>query len=221
MTNSQKYLNPSITVDVIIFTIINKELHVLLIQRDSDPFKNTLALPGGFILKDENTVSAAERLLRDKAHLEEKVYMEQLYTFDTPTRDPRGPVFCISYMALLPSHTLSMEKESYVLLPVNQLPRLAFDHKEIITYGVERLQAKLGYTNVVYSLLPNYFPFTELQEVYEIILGKSMDKRNFRKKFLQLNLVKETKRILTGLRQRPAKLFTFISKKPSELKKFF
>ncbi|MDP3696405.1 MAG: NUDIX domain-containing protein [Candidatus Taylorbacteria bacterium] len=104
---------------------------------------------------------------------------------------------------------------------IKKLPRLAFDHKKIIDYALKRLQTKLEYTNAVYSLLPNYFPFNELQKAYEAILGRKLDKRNFRKKFEFLGLIKPTKKVLTGNRQRPARLYQFVSRKPAELKKFF
>src|SRR3989344_3847150 len=104
---------------------------------------------------------------------------------------------------------------------LDKLPKLAFDHKLIVSYALKRLQAKLEYTNAVYSLLPNEFTFNELQSAYEVILGKKLDKRNFRKKFLLLGLIKAMSKKYSGKRQRPARLFHFVNRKPTELKKFF
>lgn len=227
MTKNSKhklYWPPAVTVDVVIFTIEDNDLKVLLLMRPQEPFRGYLALPGGFLLKNEKTQKAAERILREKAGIS-KIYLEQLYTFDGPRRDPRGHVLTVSYMALAPRLEIGFETKNIVQLPlfasVKKLSRLAFDHEDIISYAWKRLQAKLEYTNVIFSLLPPSFTFNELQRTYEIILGKKLDKRNFRKKFLELGLIKPTRKFQRGTRQRPARLYTFVSRKPTELKKFF
>src|SRR3989344_6835749 len=223
-TNNKNYWSPSVTTDIVVFTIENDELKVLLIKRPDDPFMGYWALPGGFILENETTQNAAVRLLKDKAGIQD-VYVEQLYTFDNKKRDPRGYVMSVTYFALVPKDKIKFDfterTQSPQFLPVRRLPNLGFDHKEIINYARGRLQSKLEYTNVVYSLLPKEFTFNQLQKAYETILGKRLDKRNFRKKFMQLDLIKSTKKVLKATRQRPAKLYTFSSHKLSALKKFF
>lgn len=229
-----------LTTDVIIFTIEEGLLKVLLIKRANEPFKDSWALPGGFIWDNEGSQDAASRILKEKAGLGvvswrrvssprnsvvKNVYLEQLYTFDSSGRDPRGRVCTIAYFALVLREEISFESvkniQTPVLYPVNKLPQLAFDHKRIVDYAIKRLQAKLEYTNAVYALLPSAFTFSQLQTAYETILAKKLDKRNFSKKFSMLKLIKPTKNVLTGNRQRPARLYQFISRKPIELKKFF
>ena len=221
----QKLIRPhSLTTDVIIFTIENGQLKILLIKRANDPFKNKWALPGGFINDNEGSQDAALRVLKNKAGLK-NVYLAQLYTFDGSSRDPRGRVCTVVYFALVLLEDIKFESgkklQTPVFYPVNKLPQLAFDHKKIVTYAIKRLRSKLEYTNAVYALLPKTFTFNQLQTTYEAIFGKNMDKRNFRKKFSMLKLIKPTKKILTGNRQRPARLYYFINRKPAELKKFF
>lgn len=214
----------SVTTDIVIFTIENEELKVLLIKRVKEPFKNQWALPGGFLLKKEDPEKATKRILKDKAGIA-NVYLEQLYTFAGSGRDPRGNVITISYFALTPRNKIEIKETKEIQAPtfrsIKKLPDIAFDHNRIISYALKRLQSKLEYTNVVYSLLPKFFTFNQLQNAYEIILGQKLDKRNFRKKFLILGLIKPTNKILKGERQRPAKLYQFVSRKPAELKKFF
>ncbi len=216
--------SPVIATDIVIFTINNDELQVLLIKRDHKPFQNSWALPGGFLHDKATTQDTAKRILKEKAGIT-NVYIEQLFTFDGLQRDPRGRIVSITYFALVPDQKIKIKSGKNVQTPtffsVKKLPPLAFDHKDIIRYAQKRLQAKLEYTNVVFSLLPNFFPFNQLQKTYEAILGRKLDKRNFRKKFEFLGLIKPTKKVLTGNRQRPARLYQFISRKPAELKKFF
>jgi 8-oxo-dGTP diphosphatase len=217
-----RFLNPFLTVDIVIFTIEDNALKTLLIQRENNPFKDSWALPGGFLHKGETTKTAALRILKEKAGVEH-VFIEQLYTFDTPGRDPRGPVMTVTYFALVPKEELILGKSGTqhpTLFEMKKLPKLAFDHADILSYSLKRLQAKLGYTNVAYSLLPRQFTFTELQKAYETILGKHLDKRNFRKKFEQLKLIEPTNKVLEGGRQRPAKLYKFKSRVPAELQRF-
>ncbi len=222
--NNKQYWNPSVTTDVVIFTIEKDDLKVLHIKRAHDPFKGLWALPGGFIHENETSQEAAMRILKEKAGVS-NVYIEQLFTFDGKKRDPRGPVISIVYYALAPRDKIKFDfterTQSPQFLSIKKLPNLGFDHKDIINYAWKRLKFKLEYTNVVYSLLPREFPFNNLQKAYEIILGHKLDKRNFRKKFVQLGIIRQTGKILKGPRQRPAKLYKFISHKLVELKKFF
>lgn len=215
---------PAIAADIVIFTLDNGDLKVLLIKRTQKPFQNSWALPGGFLHNKETTQVTAQRILKDKAGVR-NVYIEQLYTFDNLKRDPRGRIISVVYFALSPIQNIKIKQSQHIQTPtffsVKKLPSLAFDHKKIIQYAHKRLQSKLEYTNTVFSLLPSYFSFSQLQGAYEAILGCKIDKRNFRKKFEFLGLIKPTKKVLTGSRQRPARLFQFVSRKPTELKKFF
>lgn len=218
-----KYATPSVTVDAVIFTVADSELKVLLIKRARAPFAGAPALPGGFLHANETTRDAALRTLREKAGVKD-VYVEQLYTFDEAGRDPRGQVFSVAYFALVPSGKLALKSggdlQEPELISTRRLPKLAFDHKKIIDYAVQRLRAKLEYTNLAFSLLPREFAFSDLQELYEIVLARKLDKRNFRKKIVSLGIIKPVSGKTSGGRQRPAQLFRFADHKPSELKKF-
>lgn len=219
------FKSPIIATDIVIFTIEEDVgLKVLLIKRNQKPFQNSWALPGGFLHDKETTQATAKRILKNKAGII-NVYVEQLYTFDSLRRDPRGRIISITYFALVPHQNIKIRSGKNIQTPtlfsIKKLPSLAFDHKNIIQYAQKRLQSKLEYTNVVFSLLPNYFSFNQLQKTYETILSSKLDKRNFRKKFELLGLIKQTKKVLTGNRQRPARLYRFTSRKPTELKKFF
>ena len=219
----ENFFNPSVTADSIIFTIIDDALQVLLIERSNEPFKGARALPGGFIQKGESSFDAVHRILKSKAGVT-NVYTEQLYTFDEVKRDPRGQVITIAYFALVQASKIELEKNKFEkpdFFSVKKLPKVAFDHKMIIDYAWKRVQAKLEYTNVAYSLLPQYFTLAQLQHIYEVILDKKIDKRNFIKKFLSLGVIKPTDKKFAPPSRRPATLYTFVSRKPQELKKFF
>ena len=222
--NSNEYYKPSVTVDVVLFTIEKGSLKVLTVKRKHEPFKDHPALPGGFLRHEETSADAVKRILKEKAGLD-NIYTEQLYTFDKLDRDPRGPVISIAYFAIAPIEQIKIHEsdltESPTFISVRPMKNLAFDHKKIIDYALERLMSKLEYTNVSYSLLAPTFTLTELQIIYEAVFDKLLDKRNFRKKFLQLGILEETKKVSKGGRQRPAKLYKFKSKKPQALKKFF
>lgn len=210
---------PQLTVDVVIFTVDKGELKVLLLERGEDPYKGVLALPGGFMWESERLESTASRILLEKTGLE-KVFIEQLYSFDDLSRDPRGRILSVAYYALIEVGKLAtdLNKHRADFVSVADLPRkLAFDHNQIISYAVSRLRSKLLYTNSIRSLLPVEFTFNELQECYEAVLGHRLDKRNFRKKYLSLKLIAPTGGQVTGLRHRPAALYSFIDKDIVEL----
>lgn len=218
------YYRPSLSIDIVLFTLEMGELKVLLINRQAEPFKNSPALPGGFIHPKETTLDTAHRILNDKAGVS-KIYIEQLYTFDEIGRDPRGPVVSVTYFALVPFESIILKESKTTQQPhfetVSSLPKLAFDHSKIVDYALARLASKIQYTNIIFSLLPELFTLSELQKTYELILGKSLDKRNFRKKIEQLNLVVPTKEMTTGGRQRPAILYRAKDRKWKDLEKFW
>lgn len=200
-----------------IFTIEDNDLKVLLIKMKKDPFQGMWAVPGGLVGVEESLDSSAKKHLYDKTGIK-NVYLEQLYTFGDVERDPLGRVISTAYFALMPNEGLSLktteEYEGVQWFSIKDLPKLAYDHREIIRKAQTRLEAKLSYTNIVYSLLPNEFTLTDLQKTYEIILGEVMDKRNFRKKILSLNMIKKTDKQTTGGASRPAAFYKFIKKSP-------
>lgn len=206
---------PSVAVDLLVFTIKDGELQVVLVKRGIEPFKDSWALPGGFVHIDESVDQAAKRELQEETGLSD-VYLEQLYTFGEVERDPRDRVITVSYFALTPVQRIKLEASTDVteakLFPVRKLPELAFDHREIIQVGLERLRGKVQYSSIVLGLMPDQFRLSQLQKVYEIILGVEIDKRNFRKKMSSLDLLKDTGKMEVEGAHRPAKLYTFKKK---------
>jgi len=208
-----EYVPPTLVVDSVIFQLIDGELNVLLIQRGADPFKDWWALPGGYCAAGETTQGAMARILERKGGITIKQlqHIEQLYTFDTVARDPRGHAVSVSYMGI--GLDLAPQQGSHTqqphFFPLSALPDLAYDHKDIIEYARTRLAAKLSYTNVIFALLPPTFTLTQVQAAYEAVLGRELDKRNFRKKFLSFDLIQETDEMLREGPHRPARLFRF------------
>ena len=202
-----------VTVDIVIFTIRDRALQVLLVKRGVPPYEGQHAIPGGFIREGESLEEAAGRELYEEAGVR-KVFLEQLYTFGDPKRDPRGRVITVAYYALIGSDKLSLvagaDAAEACWFPVSKLPTLAFDHKRILDYALERVRNKLKYTNVGFQLLPRKFTLSELQAVYEAILGRRLDKRNFRRKITLLGIVKPLREWQqTG--RKPAQLFRFVA----------
>ena len=206
------YEQPAITVDLVIFTVNDDLLKIMLVRRAEEPFADSWSLPGGFLKASESLEGAALRVLNEKTALE-NVYVEQLYTFGDPDRDPRARVITVTYFALLPWKDLvpppSDKVTSLMWTSVNQLPKLAFDHREIVEYAVSRLRAKASYSNIVYGLMPRQFRLSELQRMYEIIINDKLDKRNFRKRMLATGLLQETGRKDLAGAHRPAMLYKF------------
>lgn len=208
-----------VAVDIVIFTIQSGELKVLLVKRKIEPFRSQFAIPGGFIHDDENLDEAALRELREETGVTD-VYLEQLYSFGEPKRDPRGRVISIAYFALISAdRTLKAGSDAAEASwwPFVELPPLAFDHAEILDYALERLRNKLEYTTVGFQLLPEKFTLVQLQEVYEAILGKQLDKRNFRRKMAMLKILKPLNQYQPSAR-RPAQLFRFVASRFEKLK---
>lgn len=204
------YPHLAVSTDIVIFTIQADQLKVLLIQRATDPFKDYWALPGGFVEIDEDLEDGALRELWEETGIRD-IYLEQLYTFGKPGRDPRERVITVAYYALAPidqlSATASSDAKNLAWFPVSELPELAFDHNEIISTAMQRLAAKLDYSTIALHFMPETFSLGELQHVYEIIIGKPLDKRNFRKRMLSYNCLVDTGRQRQGRNHRPARLF--------------
>ena len=208
-----------VTVDIVIFTIQEGVLRVLLIKRLVPPFAGQTAIPGGFVLADEDLDQAALRELKEETGVSD-VYLEQLYSFGKPDRDPRGRVITVAYFALISADrklTAGSDAAAAAWYAIDQLPPLAFDHATIVNYAVERLRNKLEYTTVGFQLLPEKFTLTELQEVYEAILGRKLDKRNFRRKMSVLKILKALPEHRRG-GQRPAQLYRFVAARFEKLK---
>jgi 8-oxo-dGTP diphosphatase len=209
-----------VTVDIVIFTLRGGSLQVLLVKRGVPPFEGQYAIPGGFIREDESLEEAALRELHEETGVR-NVFLEQLYTFGDPKRDPRGRVITIAYYALIASDKLSLvagaDAAEAQWFPASSLPPLAFDHKSILDYALERLRNKLEYTTVGFQLLPEKFTLGELQAVYEAILGRQLDKRNFRRKLALLGILKPLREWQhTG--RKPAQLFRFAAARFEKLK---
>jgi 8-oxo-dGTP diphosphatase len=211
--------HPWVAVDVVIFTIDEGELKALLVKLKDGPFTGRWALPGGLVGVGEPLEAAATRELSEKTGLRD-LYLEQLRSFGEPTRDPHAHVVSVAYFALLPHKdrdTLAHPK--YARLEwraVAALPSLAYDHNAVAQYALDRLRAKLAYTNIVYSLLPHEFTLGQLQEIYEVILGRSLDRRNFRKKLLATGLLRALPKVRRGP-HRPATLYAFTHRRPMNI----
>lgn len=211
-THTYAYPRPAVTVDVVIFTIRDNTLQVLLVNRGDEPFRGKLALPGGFVRMDEPLEKAALRELEEETGVQE-AYLEQLYTYGDPDRDPRGRVITVAYFALICAGK-PIRKEggtdavSAGWYRVESLPELAFDHTDIITYALTRLRYKLEYSAVGFELIPEKFTLTELQFTYEIVLGEKLDKRNFRRRILEAQVIEQTPDLRAG-EGRPARLYRY------------
>lgn len=214
---SYTHPRPSVTVDVVLFTFSEGELRTLLIQRAGPPFAGQWALPGGFVRMDESLDDAAQRELLEETGVRD-VYLEQLYTFGEPGRDPRGRVITVVYFALLSEDQAARmvvrggdDAQDARWWNVDALPDLAFDHKPIVDYALQRLRWKLEWTALGFLLLPAQFTLSELQSVYETVLKEALDKRNFRRKILAADILEESGGYREG-DHRPAKLYRFTAK---------
>ena len=210
----RQFQHAIVAVDTVLFAINDDKLMTVLLQIKRKPLTGTWALPGGLIMPDENFEQGIERHLRSKLGLK-KPYAEQLYTFGETDRDPRGRVVSVAYIGLLSQveNKLSTNEDysSNQWFDIKKLPALADDHKKIISVALERLRSKLAYTNIAQYLLEEKFTLSQLQKAYEVVLGHVLDKRNFRKKLLSLNILKEVKGTAMGA-FRPAQLYSFSSK---------
>jgi 8-oxo-dGTP diphosphatase len=211
---------PLVAVVVVILTVVDDDLRVLLIRRSAEPFRDFWALPGGLLADGESLDRAAARKLLDETGVQD-VYLEQLYTFGELSRgegepDPRRGV-AVAYFALV-QHEQVRLRQSETWQPAwhsaYKLPRLGFDNNTVVDYAARRVRSKLEYTNVAYSLLPRQFTLSELQQVYEAILDREMDKRNFRRRMLSLGIIKPAGGTRMEGAHRPAQLYTFTKREP-------
>jgi len=205
------YPHPAVTTDVVLFTIKNEQLQILLINRAAKPFQLSWALPGGFLELDETLEACAIRELEEETGIS-GVYLEQLYTFGNPGRDPRERVISVAYYALAPYHegldpVAASDARDVRWHPINALPELAFDHAEIIKLAHQRLVSKLDYSTIAFQFMHQAFTLSELQSVFEIILNEKLDKRNFRKRILAMDLLEVTGAYAKSGNHRPAKTY--------------
>lgn len=205
---------PAVTVDIILFVFQEEQLRVLLIRRANDPFKGKWALPGGFVGENEDLYDAALRELKEETNVS-NVYLEQLYTVGKPDRDPRTRVITVAYFALLSAEEVAQQEVHGASdagearwWDIYSLPELAFDHRQILDYALQRLRWKLEWTALGFLLLPSEFTLSELQRVYETILNEPLDKRNFRRKILAAGVIEPTGNMRAG-DHRPARLYRF------------
>jgi 8-oxo-dGTP diphosphatase len=222
VTYSYEYPRAALAVDCVVFGLDETDLKVLLIQRRLVPFQHAWALPGGFVRLDETLDEAARRELHEEAGVSD-VYLEQLYSFSALARDPRERVVTVAYYALakLSDHRIRAATDAMGVgwFALDDLPKLAFDHAEIVTTAHDRLRGKVRYAPVGFELLPPRFSLTQLQRLYEIILGQELDKRNFRKKILAMDLLVETDEYEQGVRHRAARLYRFDRRRYDRLTK--
>lgn len=210
MKNNSSHQKISVAVDVLLFTIEDDKLKIVLVKRKEKPFKGSFALPGVALRESETLKEAAERSVRERTGLK-NIFLEQLYTFGELERDPRSRTVSVTYYALTDPGKLdaSGADDGVSLISVDEIlkgdPELAFDHREIIEYGRNRLGGKVNYSDIAFEFVPEEFTLPQLQRVYEILLGENLYKANFRKMIAPL--VEETGNMLTGMAHRPSKLY--------------
>ncbi len=222
MSYTYDYPKPSVTVDCVVFGLdAEHDLKIMLIQRGVEPFKGEWALPGGFVKPEESLEEAALRELKEETGVEE-IFLEQLYTFGDPKRDPRDRVITVAYYALinLADHPLNAQTDAddVAWYSLEELPAIAFDHDKIVAIAKQRLQGKLRYEPIGFELLPKKFTLTQLQKLYEQVLGTELDKRNFRRKILKMDLLIKLDEMQTGVAHRAARLYSFDEQKYQSLK---
>jgi len=224
MSYNYQYEMPAVAVDCVIFglDLETKDLKVMLIERDLEPFAGMWAIPGGFVRRGESLEQAAARELDEETGIR-NVFLEQLYTFGDPGRDPRGWVLSVAYYALVSPEghrvVARTDARQAAWFTVKRLPRLAFDHARIVRAALERLRGKLSYAPVGFELLPRKFTVRQLQNLYEIVIGRKLDNRNFRKKIFGMDLLRELDEMQHGVPHRAARLYSFDERKYKQLVK--
>ncbi|MCH8148891.1 MAG: NUDIX hydrolase [Planctomycetes bacterium] len=216
MPHTYQFPRAALTVDIVIFALDEEDLKVMLIQRDIEPFAGRWALPGGFVRVAETLEEAARRALEEETGLE-NIFLEQLYTFGDVRRDPRERVVTVAYFALvnLVGHQVwaTTDARNAAWFATGDLPTLAFDHKHVFATALARLRAKVRYQPIGFELLPRKFALRELQHLYEVVLDRELDKRNFRKKILSMDILVELNEIEKDVAHRAARLYGFDEKK--------
>ena len=220
MPYTYDYARPALTIDCVVFGLDEEDLKVLLVERDLEPFAGRWALPGGFVRVDESLDDAARRELAEETGVQQ-VYLEQLYTFGAVDRDPRERVVSVAYYALvrLSDHRVqaATDARNAAWFAVDDVPKLAFDHDVILKMAHDRLRAKVRYQPIGFELLPARFPLRQLQHLYEVVLDRPLDKRNFRKKILAMGILNELDEIEQDVAHRAARLYAFDKRKYDQM----
>jgi 8-oxo-dGTP diphosphatase len=220
--HTYNYPRPALTVDCIVFGLdAELDLKIMLIKRDISPFQGEWAIPGGFVRMDETLEQAALRELQEETGIHD-VFLEQLYTFGDLDRDPRDRTITVSYYALInlveQQIQAATDASEANWFRISEIPKLAFDHDRILQTAIARLRGKIRYEPIGFELLPQKFTLTQLQKLYETVLDRQLDKRNFRKKILGMDLLIDTNELEQGVSHRAAKLYRFDENKYLELK---
>ncbi|HVF26629.1 MAG TPA: NUDIX domain-containing protein [Pyrinomonadaceae bacterium] len=224
MPHTYEHERPGLTVDCVIFglDLDEKSLKVMLVERDLEPFAGRWAIPGGFVRQGESLEEAAARELEEETGIRD-VFLEQLYTFGAPRRDPRGWIVSVAYYALVSPDKYNVvaatDARRAEWFAIDRLPPLAFDHDEIMRVALGRVRGKLTYAPIGFELLPRKFTVKQLQKLYEIVLGSSLDNRNFRKKIFGMDVLRELDEIQKGVPHRAARLYRFDERKYRQLTK--
>lgn len=212
MPNFNSFFKSAFTVDNVIFGFDEGDLKVLLIKRGEEPYEAEWALPGYFVYPNEDLEAAAKRVLEELTGLK-NVFLEQVETFGRPDRHPFGRVITIAYYSLIKISYYHIQPASIAQKAkwhsVSKIQSLAFDHKEILDSCFKRLKKTVKNRPVGFELLPRKFTLTELQHLYEAILETDLDKRNFRKKILSMDLLIDLNEVQAGVAHRPARLYQF------------
>lgn len=222
MSYTYDYPRPMVTVDCVVFGLDADRLQVLLIRRKSPPFKDCWALPGGYVEIDESLEDAARRELTEETNLRD-IFLEQLFTFGDPDRDPRGRTISVAYYALVSMRQHAPvgadDASDAVWKDATAARRLAFDHDKVMATALERLRGKVRYRPIGFELLPRKFTLSQLQRLYEVILERPLDKRNFRRKILGMDLLVELDEKQQDVSHRAARLYRFDRRKYQRLEK--
>jgi 8-oxo-dGTP diphosphatase len=211
-----------VSVDAVVFGYDPEEgVSILLIKRKYEPFQKTWALPGGFVLNEESLEVAIKRELKEETGIDVN-YLEQLYTFGKPDRDPRNRVISVAYYGLVRPKDYQIlaqtDAEDVAWFNITKLPKLAFDHKHIIDSALKRLRGKLAYEPVGFELLDKKFPFSDLEKLYQTLIGTELDRRNFKKKIMGYGFLEELEENVQRGLGRPARLYQFDKTKYFKLK---
>ncbi len=213
--------NISFTSDAVVFTIRQDELQILLIKRKKDPFKGMYALPGGFVEDNEKVEDTASRELYEETGVK-NIFLKKFDVYSEPGRDPRGRVVTVAFIALISSDKIKLKSkddaESADWFSVYELPKLGFDHNKVIKDSLKQLRLDIQMTNIAFQILPKKFTLSELQNTYELVLDIELDKRNFRKRIKELDIVLETNEQRMDGAHRPAKLYMFKYKEYKTIK---
>jgi len=210
-----------VAVDAVVFTIMHDELRILLIKRKYEPFQGKYALPGGFVHADEELEHACQRELEEETNVQQ-IFLKQFGAYGGVKRDPRGRILSVAYFALIrPEQKLiaSFDATEPRWHSVYDLPELGFDHSKIIADALRQLRYELQTTNIAFQILPERFTLRELQQVYELVLDKKLDKRNFRKRIKELRILEETAEHKMEGAHRPAQLYRFCTPAHQNIRK--